>query len=125
MSASTKALVLICEEMHYPPFNADGAAPTSSDLCSRSRRFRKCRLIAGKLLARLDVRVLGEALFVRTDSAEHDPEHPAHVELSVKEVVPLAGVAAEVEDHRELGLQDRFSNALAVAKDRLDLAPLR
>jgi hypothetical protein len=100
------------------------ALPPSS-LQPQSCRFRKRFLVAVELLARLDVGVLGDALFIRTDGAEHDPEHPAHVELGVKEVVPLAGVAAEVEHHRELGLQDRLSDALAVAKDRLELAPLR
>ena len=41
--------------------------------------------------------------------------------LVLIEVVPL-GVSAAVEDHRKLRLQDRLIDALAVAKNRLDLA---
>src|SRR5271169_6782565 len=67
------------------------------NLLALSCSHHRCRflhlLIAGELLTRLNVRVLGDALLVLFDERKDGEEHPAHVHLVAEEGVLLAGVA--------------------------------
>ena len=44
------------------------------------------------------------------------PGHPAHVQPVAEQVEAFAGIAAQVEDHRDLRLDDRLIDALAVTE---------
>src|SRR5271165_4154767 len=90
--------VLLCDPCKNPfPSRFRSGAGISFGLC-----------VAGELLARLNVWILSDTLFVLHDVRKNDLQHPANIHLGFEHVESLARIAAEIEDHRKLRGYDRL-----------------
>ncbi|CCM63157.1 hypothetical protein BN381_180034 [Candidatus Microthrix parvicella RN1] len=93
---------------HIKRFEPD---PIENEPCS-GFLLGGCYRVVVEFLTGFDVRLLGIGLLKLGDGAERHTEHPAHVALELEQVVALAGIATEVEEHGELRLHDRVGDPL-------------